>query len=351
MDIFRKTKTPYFNILILTLAIGIFSCKNGQYSKVSVPHVVAFYNVENLFDTEDDPTKNDDDFTPEGKLEWDELRYQDKLLKLTRVIASLGGNNAPTIIGLCEVENLKVLEDLVNHPVLAIYDFGIIHYDSPDARGIDVAFLYQKRYFKEIKSFNIPLTIDNEPNFASRDILYVQGVLGKKDTLHFLVNHFPSRSGGAKPSEYKRIAAASLNRYWVDSLQNKSNNPNIIVMGDFNDNPNDVSIINYLGAKSNDALSKDDLFNPFAPLIEQEIGSYYYRGNWDMLDQIMVSGTLLDKNGVRYKENSATVFGPEWLREQEGNFITAPFRTYAGNLYLGGYSDHFPVYIVLELRN
>lgn len=320
----------------------------GSYLKT---HVVAFYNVENLFDTENDPEKEDDDFTPEGRLAWDEDRYDDKILKLARVIASLGGNNAPALIGLCEIENRKVLEDLIQHPVLQIYDFGIVHYESPDSRGIDVAFLYQKADFKVLHSAAKELKIENEPDFVSRDALYVKGLLGEKDTLHLMVNHFPSRRGGAQASEYKRMAAAQVNRQVIDSVWKVSPKASWLVMGDFNDGPSDLSVQKGLVTSTNPEIENQSFYNPFEKLAEDGLGTYYFRGNWDMLDQILVSKGLLGKGSLRFKEGSASVFGPDWLREAEGNFKNTPFRTYAGDIYLGGYSDHFPIYIVLELKN
>ncbi len=312
---------------------------------------VAFYNVENLFDTEDDPKIDDSYYLPTSPIKWDDQKYNKKLSDLAFVISQLADNEIPQFLGLCEVENLKVVQDLVNQETLKKGNFGIVHYDSEDERGIDVAFLYNKTIFsvKETKTYQIPLP-DND---KTRDILYVKGKLANGETLYFLVNHWPSRSEGRKESEAKRIAAAQTLKKAKDEILNKDKNAKIIAMGDFNDEPSNVSLSKYCDSEGDlTKVDANEFYNPMAALENKDLGSYRFRDYWDMLDQIMVSQALLTptKNKVSYQTNSASIKDEDWMRQHGNKYEGFPLRTFGGQNYLGGYSDHFPVYIKLIIQ-
>lgn len=342
-------------IFLPLLAMACISQNQNETAPVEDPDIrIAFYNVENLFDTKDDPATEDEEFLPAGPKQWTEERYQQKLKNLAAVVAGL---DYPEMIGLAEIENQQVLQDLVDHETLANYSYDIVHFDSPDARGIDVALLYRSTFFSPFLTQAFKVTFDSG-DYQTRDILEVSGILGEDkeegiNTLTVLVNHWPSRRGGMAASESRRIAAATRARALVDELLTVDPNANIILMGDFNDEPDNRSILTTLEAKGDPAVLDDnDLFNPMYALKEQGKGSYLFRGQWDMLDQIMLSQALFkaekNKSDFHYKEGSATIFSQEWLLQQEGKYQGYPLRTYGGNEYLGGYSDHLPVYIELE---
>ena len=342
-------------LLLLAPLFALTGCLNQWQTETGAADQeevrVAFYNVENLFDTEDDPNRQDEEFLPDSKKQWTIERYQDKRAKLVQVVAAL---EYPTLLGLAEVENEAVLRALTEHPDLAEVGYDVVLYDSPDARGIDVALLYRTAFFTPVSSQAIPVAFEEE-NYQSRDILLVSGTLGqdaKHNTLHVLVNHWPSRRGGVAQSEARRLAAAALARQAVDELLQTDATANVILMGDFNDEPTDRSITE--GLRATGAAEKTDpfqLFNTVAALDAQGRGTYQFRGNWNMLDQIILSTGLVedarDVADYHYLPESATVFAPDWLLQAEGKYAGYPDRTYVGNRYLGGYSDHLPVYIDL----
>ena len=344
-------------ILLLSALPWLVGCLNQLQTETSVVDQaevrVAFYNVENLFDTEDDPYRLDEEFLPSSDKRWDQDRYQDKISKLAKVIAAL---NYPELLGLAEVENEAVLRQLIEHADLAEAGYDIVHYDSPDVRGIDVALLYRTASFTPESSQAIPLAFE-DADYRSRDILLVSGVLGKDaqhNTVHVLVNHWPSRRGGLKQSEPRRLMAAQTARASVDELLRADPSANVVLLGDFNDEPTNRSIAEELRAAG--TVSKKDplqLYNAVAALDQAGRGSYQFRGSWNMLDQIILSKGLVEDarrvSDYYYQPESATVFAPEWLLQAEGKYQGYPDRTYAGDNYLGGYSDHLPVYI--ELTN
>ena len=313
--------------------------------------IIGFYNVENLYDTEDDTLTNDNEFLPDGANQWTQERYQTKLNNLARVIADMGKEQGVVVVlGFSEIENERVLLDLVATDRLKPLNYGVAHHDSPDLRGVDVAFIYQKDRFRVIGEKAFTLFIPDDPKFVTRDQFLVTGILDKTDTLHILVNHWPSKRGGEKRSMPKRIAAAQLSRKIVDSLMNVNPMAKIIVMGDFNDNPTAKSIKEHLKpvGKIND-LETGGLFNPMWKLYNDGIGSYAYRDSWDLIDMIMVSYGLVKNvktNTYRYK--STEIFRKSYMVTSTGSFAGYPFRTYAGGVYQGGYSDHFPVFITLQ---
>ena len=313
--------------------------------------VIGFYNVENLYDTEDDPLTDDSEFLPDGLYRWTQERYQTKLNNLSRVIADMGKEQGGVVVlGVAEVENERVLLDLVATDRLKPLNYGVAHHDSPDLRGVDVALIYQKDRFRVIGEKAFTLVVPDDPKFITRDQFLVTGILDETDTLHILVNHWPSKRGGEKRSMPKRIAAAQLSRKIVDSLMNVNPMAKIIVMGDFNDNPTAKSITEHLKSvgKIKD-IRVGGLFNPMWKLYKNGIGSYAYRDSWDLIDMIMVSYGLVNNDKPNtYKYKNAEVFRKGYMDTSTGSFAGYPFRTYAGGVYQGGYSDHLPVLITLQ---
>ena len=313
---------------------------------------IAFYNIENLFDIENDSLTFDDDRTPEGKDNWTQERYLKKVENISKVLSEIGTEvtkTSPDIIGLCEVENKKVVEDLVNHPNLIDKGYGIVHFDSPDERGIDVAFLYKKSAFIPNTFKSHRLLLSNAEGFRdyTRDQLVVGGFLDNEQ-IHFIVNHWPSRSGGEARSKPFRIAAATLNKRIIDSIIRLDINAKIISMGDFNDDPTDASLKKILKTKGNRMLIEDyDLFNPMEKLYKKGIGSLAYRDKWNLFDQFFFTANLLNDEKKNYSFWKVAVHNPPYLLSQSGKYKGYPFRTYAGGSYIGGYSDHFPVYMYL----
>ena len=314
-------------------------------------NTIAFYNVENLFDTINDPKTWDDDRTPKGKDKWTSIIYKKKLNNIAKVIADIGfdlTNQAPSIIGLCEIENRRVLEDLIKTESLIKEDYQIIHYDSPDERGIDVAMLFKQNRFKLSSSKTYPLYLKRKDGSRdyTRDHLLVSGFLDK-DPIHFIINHWPSRSGGQMRSEPSRILAGKVNKKIIDSILQSNPKANIISMGDFNDNPSDKSIKPILNTTFKKSKIKEgQLFNPMEELYRKGYGSYRYRGKWDMIDQFFLSKNLVDnENGLFFLK--ASVFNKKYLINPSGKYEGYPFKSFAGGKFLNGYSDHFPIYLYL----
>jgi len=312
---------------------------------------IGFYNLENLFDTINDPNINDEEFLPEGSYKWTGERYKKKLINMSEVISQIGGEfvkGGPIIMGLTEVENINVVEDLINSPALKPMNYGIVHYDSPDKRGIDVALIYQKQYFTVTNSSAVKLTIAGRDNFFTRDQLVVSGIFDG-EPLHIIVNHWPSRSGGEKRSAPLRNAAAKLCRSIVDSIMKIDINSKIIVMGDLNDDPTNESLVKYFKAKGDfKKVGTGDMYNPMYKMFKKDgIGSLAYRDSWNLFDQIIVSSGLIGNDKSTYKFYKSFVFNKKFLTQSEGAYSGYPFRTYAGGVYAGGYSDHFPTYIFL----
>jgi len=336
-----KKITP---ILIIFLLFVSF-CTQAQKTAI-----LGFYNVENLYDTEKDPIADDSEFLPDGAYQWTQERYEHKLKNLSYAISQMGKEQGGVVVlGVCEVENERVLNDLVAQEALKPFNYKVAHHDSPDYRGVDVAFIYQGDRFEFISQKPHTLTIPDNPRFKTRDQLLLVGVLDKTDTLYLISNHWPSKRGGEARSMPLRTAAAKLTRFIVDSLLTVNPNAKIVIMGDLNDNPNSKSIMNGLNAKGKMNETKQfDIFNPMWKMYRDGIGSYAYQDNWDLIDQIMVSFALLHPKPNTYKYISAHVFSPDFLKTKTGSFQGYPFRSYAGGNYAGGYSDHFPVYIILQ---
>ncbi|MFT5601436.1 MAG: hypothetical protein ACI9N1_001680 [Flavobacteriales bacterium] len=335
--------TTYF------LSVGLFI--NAQ--KETEVACVAFYNLENLFDTLVDPNPDlilQEDFTPKGQKHWNSPKYKEKMGNMSKVISEIGTEmtpDGPAILGVCEIENKKVLEDLVKEESIKNRDYQIVHYDSPDKRGIDVGFLYQPKYFKLESSKSYTLKIEGNDNFFSRDQLLVTGdLLGER--VHFIVCHWPSRRGGEKKSSPKRQAAGALALSIMDSVRKAEPGAKIIMMGDLNDDPKSPSVKEVMHPKTiKSEVSEGDLFNPMMALYKKGIGTLGYRGAWNLFDQMIITSDLID-NSNEFKTLSyynAKIFNKDYLINDEGNFKGYPYRTYGGPNYLGGYSDHFPVYL------
>lgn len=309
-------------------------------------YTIAFYNIENLFDIENDPHTNDDDFLPTSAKRWTLKRYQNKLKKLGSVISKIGEENtqsAPTIIGLAEVENKQVLSDLVRSKTLIEEEYSYIHYDSLDERGIDVALLYKSDVFNVTNSETFSVYLQNESGNRdyTRDILLVQGVLND-EKINIIVNHWSSRREGEKETEFKRIAAAKKVNDIINKIERENNNSKTIVMGDFNDNPNNDSLL---------LLEKESsLYNPFKTVWSHDKGSQNYDFKWNLFDQILFSSNFFDTTNSTLVFDKADVFNSKFLTQYHGKYKGQPFRTYVGKKYKGGYSDHFPVYIKLSTQ-
>lgn len=337
--------------LILTgaLILYLISTSFPQEKKMKIA-CVAFYNLENLYDPANDPDKDDEEFTPEGKNNYTEDRYRKKLENMSSVISKLGNElikGGPTLMGLCEVENKKVVLDLIGQPSLAPSGYDIVHYDSPDKRGVDVAFIYQKKRFTVTSSRAVTLRYPEEKDFATRDQLVVSGLLDG-EPVNVIVNHWPSRRGGEKKSTPKRIAAAELCKSIADSLKKFDPSAKIIIMGDLNDDPVDASVSKHIKAKGKkEEVGGNEFFNPMWKLFKDGIGTLAYKDSWNLFDQIILSKQLLDEDKSTYKYQKVRVFNEKFLTQKEGNFEGYPFRTYVGNVWQGGYSDHFPVYVFL----
>lgn len=333
-----------FLLFLSIFYIGILFSQNTQKA------VIAFYNVENLFDTINDPNKNDEEFLPEGSYQWTGERYSRKLHNLAQVISLIGKEEGcPVVLGVSEIENATVLQDLTQQPELLPYKFKVAHHDSPDLRGVDVAFIYQSERFEMLTLNAHRLVIPKKPYFITRDQVVLTGILDNTDTVNFIVNHWPSKRGGEARSLPLRIAAAQLTRSIVDSLFAINPNANIVIMGDFNDNPNAKSFSQALKPvnKIKD-VKPGDIFNPMAALYQKGLGSYAYQDSWDMLDQIIISANLVLAPQNNYKYALTQIFSKKFMFTKTGSFAGYPFRTYAAGTYQGGYSDHLPVYIVLE---
>lgn len=312
---------------------------------------IMFYNVENLFDIYNDSIKNDDEFTEEGAKFWSNRKYYDKLNKIAKVVISVGGWTPPDIVGVCEVENRYVLEGITKFSALKRIGYKIIHAESPDRRGIDVGFLYRPETFEPIDFNPIPVNFTDNSQRKTRDILHVSGKTKNNDTLNIFINHWPSRWGGQLESEEKRVFVASVLRKAVDSIFVNDKTPGIIIMGDLNDYPENKSLVETLKARrefSNPATK--ELYNlSWFLQDEKKLGTHKYSGEWGVLDQIIVSGDLLNpKSKITTSKENARVFNADFLLEKDETSVGyRPNRTYIGYRYHGGFSDHLPIFLDL----
>ncbi|MCD4736317.1 MAG: endonuclease/exonuclease/phosphatase family protein [Bacteroidales bacterium] len=346
------TKKVYSLVFIGIIVLCSFTKSSyTQEEKAYKVISIGYYNLENLFDTiNQTELLISEEFTPEGPKQWTSQRYYEKLGNMADVISQIGIDLVPTgitILGVSEIENITVLEDLVAHEKLKERNYKIVHYDSPDRRGIDVGLIYQADYFTVTDSKSYPLTMEGDTGFRSRDQLLVTGKLDG-ETFHLIVNHWPSRRGGERASRPKRNAAGKLARHISDSLLTLDKNAKIIIMGDLNDDPVNPSVKTHLRAKGRqDQLENGDLFNPMYKMYKDGIGSLAYRDSWNLFDQLILSQGLLGDNYSDYKFHKAKIFNKNFMVQKDGAYQGYPWRTYAGGVYSGGYSDHFPVYLFL----
>ncbi|WP_287641321.1 endonuclease/exonuclease/phosphatase family protein [Bacteroides sp.] len=333
---------------------------SGQTRQDTARFRIMSYNVENLFDSRHDTLKEDREFLPDAIRHWNYTKYRKKLNDIARVITAVGQWEAPALVALCEVENDTVIRDLTRYSALREAGYRYLMTHSPDLRGIDVALLYQRHLFKPIAHRSISVPPPGKDSRPTRDILHVSGLLLNLDTLDVFVCHFPSRSEGARETEPYRLRAARLVRQAADSLLHVRQRPQILIMGDFNDYPHNKSIRQVLGAQllpentsenadSSVVAAQPDPYGLYHLLAHQaahrkHFGSYKYRGEWGLLDHIIVSGTLLLPDAPCHTRGG-DVFAPDFLLAPDKKYgDRQPFRTYYGMKYQGGYSDHLPVW-------
>jgi hypothetical protein len=333
-----------FIVALLLIGIVGFSQAEKEY-KVGC---IAFYNIENLFDTI--PGVNDIEFTPSSEKQWNTEKYFQKMETMASVIVEIGADftgTAPAIIGLSEIENITVLEDLVKAEPIKKYNYQIVHFDGSDNRGVDCALLYRPEFFTVTNTAMHLVRTPDDPDFRTRDQLLVSGLYDGEE-MHFIVLHWPSRRGGEQRSAPKRAAAADVTRHIFDSILNINPAAKIICMGDLNDDPIDKSVkthLNAVGNKEEAILPK--LYNPMEELYKKGIGSLAYNDKWNLFDQIIMTPEFLKSDKSSYRFHKAHIYNKAYLMQKEGKFKGYPFRTYVGNTYMGGYSDHFPAYIFI----
>ena len=357
-----------FIFQFLLIFFSFVNAVQAQSQKFTI-HTIVFYNLENLFDTINDPATRDDEWTPNGAQNWTNEKYEKKLSNLSKVLSEIGtpeNTNAPSLIGVAEIENRSVLEDLIKQPKLQDLDYGIVHFDSPDKRGIDVALLFRKKHFRPTSYASIPLfifknkkdnkqdineeleterekTIQNNRVFT-RDQLLVTGFL-ENEEISIIVNHWPSRSGGEKASSIFREEAGRLNKKIIDSLQRINPNAKVITMGDFNDGPYNKSIKTALGAKAKKAdVAEFGIFNPFEAMFQKGMGTLAFRDSWDIFDQIIITEPFIRPDFSSFKFWKAGIFNKPYLIQTAGKYKGYPLRHTLNEV---GFSDHFPVYLYL----
>lgn len=315
-------------IFLLTIVQKNLSAQRGDLR-------LMFYNLENLFDTIDNPNTHDDEFLVTGEKKWDNYRYWKKIKRTYQVIAAAGEHRPPEILGVCEVESFLPLYNLINSTPLSKYPYTIVHKDSPDKRGIDVALLYQSEKMKLIHKEFITIRFPSDVHKTTRDVL-LASFLAKNDTLHVFVNHWPSRLGGQAPSEPFRMHVAGIIKNKVDSIQNESPQAKVVIMGDLNDEPHNKSL---------SVLTASNLINLSEDLVNScNCGTYKYKSHWNMLDQVLVSTSLAEEDSWHVIPGSLKIFNQDFLLENDdANGGVKPYRTYSGPRYIGGYSDHLPV--------
>lgn len=344
------------NIFFVLVALLGISLGGNAQTPPSTRYTVAFYNLENLFDTIKSPGVYDEEFTPSGPKAWNSAKYYKKLSNIERVFYGIASDARayPTVIGVSEIENRNVLEDVAALEKLQKANYQIVHFDSPDARGVDVAFLYNPAQFKLEGSDALPVKLADNPKWKTRDIVMMWGTI-EGEEFYFMVGHWPSRLGGQSASEHKRMRAAEVVRNAVDSIQKIRPDAKIVIMGDLNDDPTDKSIYETLGAKGKESeVVAGDLFNPYYAMFKNGFGTLAYNDSMNLFDNIIVNETLLNGSSGELKLQKpdgskfyGNIYDRPFLRQQSGQFKGYPFRTFIGNNFQGGYSDHFPVFIYI----
>jgi len=305
---------------------------------------LAFYNVENLYDISDDPRTNDQEYLPGSPKKWDQKKYLKKIEGLSRVLKELGDEELPEIIGLCEVENAIVVEDLGAHENLASGRYEVVHFNDRDSRGIDMALVYRPSEFQMESAKLLPVKT-SQGNSRARGILSVTGKLANGEILHIFVNHWPSRDNDQEQKkEAGRNEMALSLRKITDSLRKRESDVHIVIMGDMNDEPDDESLLRILEAGAPGQETGSGLVNLMFPAFKKGEGTYKYKGNWQMLDHFVVSRSLMDTIGYRVENSKGKVFSKYWMEFQNNRGFVSPDRTYLGDDYTGGISDHFPVF-------
>lgn len=316
----------------ILFSLALFAGVQGY----SQDYKIGFYNVENLFDTINDPTKDDEEFLPSAENNWNGARYMEKINHINKVLGEMGNVLA---LGMCEIENANVIRDVIRYSPVISKTHGVVHYESPDERGIDVGLIYDSIHLKLVTSGSIRFTLPGMEKPSSRDILWAKFVSGKKDTLYIMVNHWPSRRGGEDESEKNRLEAAKNARNFIDDVLAANPKAKILFMGDLNDYPTNKAPMQ-VAEKLTPQITKES---------GEFKGSYSYKDEWDVLDHMMASSALLGKKGLRIVPSSGKIYSPDYLIEEfKGKKI--PFRTYAGKKYLGGYSDHLPVSVTVRIK-
>ncbi len=338
------------------LFTGLFAALVAAACFAQKPYKVVFYNFENLFDTINDPDVLDEEFTPEGAKQWNSFKYEKKLGNISRVLFDIAAEDRdfPAVIGISEIENRSVLEDVLATEKMSKGDYRIVHFDSPDARGVDVAFFYRPDVFQLEGSAPIKFEMPGQPNFRTRDFVTMWGTI-EGEPFFFLVAHWPSRLGGQAASAPKRIAAARQCRAIADSVRKANPATKVVIMGDLNDDATDDSIVEGLGAKGKlKEVGPDDMFNPFIALLKAGYGTLAYRDAWNLFDNIVVSENLATGSTGKLKIQRAGdskfyggIFRRPYMVQKEGQYKGYPLRTFVGNNFQGGFSDHFPVYIYI----
>ncbi|MBQ0150902.1 MAG: endonuclease/exonuclease/phosphatase family protein [Bacteroidales bacterium] len=355
-------------IIISIIALVALTSLSASAQKFSKGHVVGFYNLENLFDTYHDDGKNDYQFLPDGENNWTEAKYEKKLHNMASVIRAMADDNGRyhSILGISEIENRHVVEDLVSQPEIADANFQIVHYDGPDRRGVDVALLYRPEHFKVLESRSIPFTFEGsainftlnaeeQADFRTRDILMVRGMLDD-EMFAFFVAHLPSRVGG-KGQDLRPRGAEIIYGNAV-ALMSEFPGIKIVVMGDMNDNPTDESMTTYMHGRETIAETGElDFFSPFISMLKAGYGSLAYRGEWSIYDIILMNKALADAPKGTFQvlpiikkkkaEYYARIFQQPFMTQQDGPYKGTPYRTFSNGAFVGGYSDHYPTYIII----
>ena len=363
-------------VLTLTVfIIALFASAQSANEKRFALYGVAFYNMENLFDTVHDYQKNDHEYLPEGRMKWGAMKYNSKLRNMSKVLSQLCTEKHPlgaAVVGVSEIENDKVLKDLLKQPALADRNWKYVHHEGPDRRGVDCAFFYNPRLFQFESSMLVPsydldenqpdvdlgFTVDKNnkvvPNtnfllgdttHLTRGFLVMTGRLGG-EKIHFIVNHWPSRAAESRVRERSAYQVYHLK----EALLKQDPEAKIIIMGDMNDDPGNKSMTKELKCKSKkeDVKSSHDLYNPWWNILYKKgQGTLSYRGKWNLFDQIVFSGNLLSNDRSQLSYLKCEIFARDYLFHQEGRYKGTPYRTHGGGVWLNGYSDHLPTMIYL----
>lgn len=349
-----KTNQILYSAALILGLVWSLNAQKLQNDKKYFISAIGFYNVENLFDTINDVWKNDEEYTPSGKNAWNGKRYWTKIDRLAEVISQMATNVTPdglAILGLCEIENQSVVEDLVKNERLKKRNYQVVHIEGPDARGVDPSFIYNPNYFKVTNTASYKVTLVTDSAYKTRDILVVSGLF-VGEPMSFLINHWPSRRGGELNSRPNRISAAKVARHIADSITAANPKAKVAIMGDLNDDPDNESVKKHINTYADiSQATPEKYFNPMEKLHAEGTGTLAWRDSWNLFDQIMLNKNFIPGDFSEWNFYKVRVFNKSFLKSDFGNFKGYPFRTYSGGTYTGGYSDHFPVYVVIAKEN